>query len=115
MVVKIMPLFDNRKLEKLKQTYHNNEDWQILRSSNFSENYSGFDKQIFERKIVNIFLPISLIICFGCSKEPSQWDGSFEYQQHMFWLRNKKIKFWYTLLTKGLSKLNNVEYGYTKS
>ena len=19
------------------------------------------------------------------------WDGSFEYQQHMFWMRNKKI------------------------
>ena len=25
----------------------------------------------FERKIVNIFLPISFNICFGCSKEPS--------------------------------------------
>ena len=29
-------------------------------------------------------------MCFGCSKEPSHWDGSFEYPQHMFWLRNKK-------------------------
>ena len=29
-------------------------------------------------------------MCFGCSKEPSQWDSSFEYPQHMFWLRNKK-------------------------
>ena len=28
-------------------------------------------------------------MCFGCSKELSQWDGSFEYPQHMFWLRNK--------------------------
>ena len=27
--------------------------------------------QIVERKIVNIFLPISFNICFGCSKEPS--------------------------------------------
>ena len=27
------------------------------------------DKQL---KIVNIFLPISFNICFGCSKEPSQ-------------------------------------------
>ena len=26
---------------------------------------------IFERKIVNIFLPISFNICFGCSKESS--------------------------------------------
>ena len=33
-------------------------------------------------------------MCFGCSKEPSHWDGTFEYPQHMFWLRNKKIKFW---------------------
>ena len=24
----------------------------------------------FQRKIVNIFLPIILSICFGCSKEP---------------------------------------------
>ena len=27
--------------------------------------------KIFEGKIVNIFLPISFNICFGCSKEPS--------------------------------------------
>ena len=26
-------------------------------------------------------------MCLGDSKEPSQWDGSFEYPQHMFWLR----------------------------
>ena len=45
---------------------------------------------IFERKIVNIYLPISFNICFGCSKEPSHRDGSVEYPQHMFWLRNKK-------------------------
>ena len=30
---------------------------------------------------------------FGYSKEPSHWKGSFEYPQHMFWLRNKKITF----------------------
>ena len=28
-------------------------------------------------------------MCFWCSKEPSHRDGSFEYPQHMFWLRNK--------------------------
>ena len=48
---------------------------------------------IFKHKTVNIFLPISHKICFGCSQEPSHWDGSFEYPQHMFWLRNKKINF----------------------
>ena len=31
----------------------------------------GLDKQNFECKIVNVFLPFSLNICFGCSKEPS--------------------------------------------
>ena len=50
-------------------------------------------KQKFEHKIVIIFLPINLNICFGCSKEPSHRDGSFEYPQHMFWLRNKKNNF----------------------
>ena len=40
-----------------------------------------------------IFLPISLNMCFGCSKEPSHWDGSFEYPQQMFWLRNYKNNF----------------------
>ena len=32
-------------------------------------------------------------MCFGCSKEPSHRDGTFEYPQHMFWLRNKKNNF----------------------
>ena len=44
-------------------------------------------------------------MCFGCSKEPSHWDGSFEYLQHMFWLRNKKNIFSYPLLFGGLPSL----------
>ena len=41
-------------------------------------------------------------ICYVCSKEPSHCDGSFEYPQHMFWLRDKNSCFFfcYTLLTK---------------
>ena len=46
-----------------------------------------------QRTILNIFLAVSFNMCFGCSKEPSHRDGSFEYQQHMFWLRNEKIHF----------------------
>ena len=30
-------------------------------------------------------------ICCGYSKEPSQWDGSFEHPKHMFKLMGKKI------------------------
>ena len=32
-------------------------------------------------------------MCFGCSKEPAHWDGSFEYPPHMFWMRNKENSF----------------------
>ena len=48
--------------------------------------YTGLDKQTFQRKNVNICLPISFNMC-------------------MFWLRNKKIKFRYALLTKVLHYL----------
>ena len=44
-------------------------------------------------KIAIIFLSISLNMCLGCSKKPSHRDGSFEYPQHIFWLRNKKNIF----------------------
>ena len=67
--------------------------------------------KLFKRKIVIIFLPINLNMCFGCSKEPSPWDGSFEYPQHMVCLRTEKNYFqlrtliwrpelWYILFTK---------------
>ena len=48
---------------------------------------------------MTIFLHISFNISFGCSKEPSHHNRSFEYQQHMFWLRNKKIVFRYAFIT----------------
>ena len=50
-------------------------------------------KEINLRKTALIFLSISLNMCFGCSKEPSRRDGSFEYPQHTFWLRKKKNNF----------------------
>ena len=50
-------------------------------------------KQKQQHKSVIIFLPISLNMSFGCSKEPSHRDGSFEYPQYIFWFRNKKNNF----------------------
>ena len=50
-------------------------------------------REFYERKIVIIFLPINFNMCFGCSKEPSHCDGSFEYPQHVFWMRNKENSF----------------------
>ena len=49
--------------------------------------------ELLEHKNVMNFLSISLNMCLGCSKEPSHRDGSFEYPQYMFWLRNKKFQF----------------------
>ena len=40
-----------------------------------------------------IFLSISLSMRFVCSTELSHGEGSFEYPQHMFWLRNKENNF----------------------
>ena len=40
-------------------------------------------------------------MCFGCSKELSHRDGSFEYPQHMFWFRNKKNNFQLRILILG--------------
>ena len=60
--------------------------WATLNALPHSTNSGGI-------KIVNIFLPMIFSICFECSKELSHWDCSFEYPQHMFWLRNKKNIF----------------------
>ena len=38
-----------------------------------------------------IFLFLDQNICCGCSKEPSQWDGSFEHPKHTFKLTDVKI------------------------
>ena len=63
--------------------------------------YVRINKNV-ERKSVNNAQPINFSICFGCSKEPSHGDGSFEYPQHMFWWRNRKLKFNYALFSSSL-------------
>ena len=43
-------------------------------------------------------------MCYGCSKEPSHQDSSFEYPQQKFLLRNKKKNFSYAVLSEGLGR-----------
>ena len=68
-------------------------------------------------KIGNFILSTICKMCFGCSKEPSQWDGSFEYPIHMLWLKNNKINFLLFILLmdfptqiKALSKGQSIIY-----
>ena len=44
----------------------------------------GPDKEKYLRKFLIIFLPINLNMCFGCSKELSPRDSSFEYTTYVF-------------------------------
>ena len=49
---------------------------------------------IFERKIVNIFLPISANICFGAQKNHLNETVLLStHKEHRFWLGKKKINF----------------------
>ena len=64
--------------------------------------YIGLEKEKNERKNDDIFLTISCNISFGCSKELSHPDSSFEYPQHMFWMRNLIFIYKYALLPRGL-------------
>ena len=59
-----------------------------------------------ERKIVKIFLPISLNTCFGAQTNRLIETVLFEYPEHMLWLRNEKIN---VRLFRGLRiiRLNN--------
>ena len=76
--------------------FSKNKQWQKALVNNI--NTQVWISNLFQHTIVNIFLPIIFSICFGCSKEPSHRDGSFEYPQHMLWLRNKKLIFLLRLL-----------------
>ena len=46
--------------------------------------------KLFNQKLIFLFL-INQVICCGYSKEPSQWDSSFEHPKQMFKLMDKKI------------------------
>ena len=49
----------------------------------------GLQIRVRIEKLFSLFLIQN--ICCGYSKEPSQWDGSFEHPKHMFKLMGKKI------------------------
>ena len=48
-------------------------------------------------QIIN-FLFLNKNICCGYSKEPSQWDSSFEHPKHMLKMMGKKLFAYYCML-----------------
>ena len=58
-------------------------------------------------KTVHVFLYIELNIFLGAQRNPLIKEDSFQYPQHVFWLR-KKSTLNYPLLLKGLFE-NNYE------
>ena len=61
--------------------------------SRILDSFIGPDKDRMSTLKCVHFPTLQFKMCFGCSKESSHWDRSFEYPQHMFWLRNKKNNF----------------------
>ena len=68
--------------------------------------------RVCNRKIIFLFLNQN--ICCGCSKEPSQWDGSFEHPKHMLklWV-GKYLQFYAEIFcfnhsAKSVGKLKSV-------
>ena len=49
------------------------------------------DKQNFQRKIVNIFLPIIFSI-YVLGAQKNRRNGSFEYPQRMVWLSQLQVR-----------------------
>ena len=66
--------------------FFNSSNWGLWPNNPFSRHWHHKIIKNFEYKIVNniMFLLISFNICFGRSKEPSQRDGSFEYQHYVY-------------------------------
>ena len=71
-------------------------------------------RKLFSPITVIVFLPININVCFGCSKELSHRDGSFEYPQHMFWLRSKIFFFFqihvFSYIEVCISNIQGINY-----
>ena len=91
-----------------------NNTWPPWHTMNETLIHRSRKRKCYKCKIANIFLPIHWNLSFGCSKEPSHWDGSFEYPQHMFWMRNKVNSFpirtliWKSVIPKTTAKHNAI-------
>ena len=57
----------------------------------------ALDKRFFEHKIVNIFLPFTFYVCFGCSKAILIETVLLSTHNICFGLEIRKLIFWYTL------------------
>ena len=57
---------------------------------------------------------ISFNIYFGCLKELSHWDGSFDYPQHMYWWEIKITHSWVIHYAENNSPFNYTVVGLSR-
>ena len=83
--------FSTKTMLKVLKTYVKKDRFENICIFTLKNDVSLAVLQIRERieKLITLFLIQN--ICCGYSKEPSQWDGSFEHPKHMFKLSGKKI------------------------
>ena len=82
------------------------------------QHLAGLELRVCNEKIIFLFLDQN--ICCGYSKEPSQWDGSFELPKHMLKIMGKKIftilswkfLFYLNLLVLWIMSHNRVQFLY---
>ena len=94
----VMTFLDSNPLSP----HHRNPQKSLL----IGRNLIGLDKQKkFQRKIVNIFLPISFNICFGCGAQKNRLIEMVLLSTHniCFGWEIRKLNFHYTRLTKVLN------------
>ena len=83
---KIVTILQSKSL--LKWIYESCWAYQCLLMQSMDNGSQAFSSGcVTEKK----FLFLNQNICCGCSKEPSQWDGSFEHPKHMLKIMGKKI------------------------
>ena len=74
---------------KVRVTFFHHQKNDPCSCHNYLWIFTGLQIRVRIGKLFSLFLIQK--ICCGYSKEPSQWDGSFEHPKHMFKLMGKKI------------------------
>ena len=86
--------YDERSLLYWSYSKPNIRRAELLCSLGYTESFRFFNSCKPLQNIVNVeALYAFMVLYVGCSKEPSHWDSTFLYPQHMFWLKTFECIF----------------------